>query len=142
MKPIRITYEEFIRFIRLQRKKRWDWPATFSTNPQGEIWPYVTKGLTPENDRDFVQGELDLLDQVAGIYSELREAAGRFHIDWDGAYGCFGGLEPERFIVWRPPLNRSEIDAETAVTPTGTEVQERSTKPITYPELMEKVWGR
>ena len=68
MKSLEITRAEFDKFKELQIRKRWDWPATFSTNARGAIWPYVTNGRTPLQDRIDVRGLSTLLDQVADIY--------------------------------------------------------------------------
>jgi hypothetical protein len=43
-----LTRAEFEHLKALQRRKRWDWPAVFSTNPRGDIWPFVTRGYTSE----------------------------------------------------------------------------------------------
>ena len=86
MKEIEITREQFDEFKRLQVKKRWDWPATFSTNSHGSIWPYVTNGKTQLEDRTDVRGESRLLDEIADRYTAIREDGGRFFIGWDGAF--------------------------------------------------------
>ena len=44
MKTVSITLSQFQDFCELQMKRRWDWPATFSANPKGEVWPYLSKG--------------------------------------------------------------------------------------------------
>ena len=86
MKTLEITREQFDQFKSLQLRKRWDWPATFSTNPQGAIWPYVTNGRTPVEDRANVRGISPLLDEVADRYMAMRENGGRFFISWSGAF--------------------------------------------------------
>jgi hypothetical protein len=40
-----ITETDFADLKALQIRHRWDWPAVFSTNPQGDIWPFVTRGV-------------------------------------------------------------------------------------------------
>jgi hypothetical protein len=47
-----LTQDAFDHLKALQRKKRWDWPATFSTNCRGDIWPFATRGYTPEKERE------------------------------------------------------------------------------------------
>lgn len=48
------------------------WPAVFSVNPKKEIWPYVTRGLTPLVDLRLVHGRVELLDQAATHLLLLR----------------------------------------------------------------------
>jgi hypothetical protein len=86
MKTIRITTAEFQAFCDLQQKHRWDWPAVFSTNANGDLWGFRSFGPTPEREREYVGGCSPLLDQVAGIYSVQREECGRFFIDERGAF--------------------------------------------------------
>jgi len=51
-----LTRAEFDDLKALQRKKRWDWPAVFSVNNRRDIWPFVTRGWTPEQEREPVRG--------------------------------------------------------------------------------------
>jgi hypothetical protein len=81
-----ITQEEFNEFRRLQRVHRWDWPAVFSTNCHGKIWPFVTRGWTPFADRDDVRGVSSIVDAVANAYLSVRSEGGRFFIDERGAF--------------------------------------------------------
>ena len=64
----------------------WDWPAVFSTNNRREIWPFVTNGYTPEENRKQVRGESRVIDEVADFYLKVRNDGGRFFIDDLGAY--------------------------------------------------------
>jgi len=75
------TRKEYDWLRSLQRKKRWDWPAIFSTNARGDIWPYVRHGWTPEHEREEVRGLSTVIDQVADIYLTVRSDGGRFFID-------------------------------------------------------------
>ena len=81
-----VTREEFNRLRQLQLKFRWDWPATFSANEHGHIWPYITPGYTTEDIRFHVRGALDILDYLADEYINIRSEGGRFFIDETGAY--------------------------------------------------------
>jgi hypothetical protein len=83
------TRKEYDWLRSLQRKKRWDWPAVFSTNARGDIWPYVTRGWTPGHEREEVRGLSTVIDQVANIYLTVRSDGGRFFIDDD--FGCYKG---------------------------------------------------
>ena len=86
MVPLEITREEFTELQALQRKSRSDWPAAFSTNPRGHIWPWVCRGWTPFDLRDHVRGFSIVVDQVADLYLEERPEGGRFFIDLQGAH--------------------------------------------------------
>lgn len=62
------------------------WPAVFSVNPLGEIWPYVTRGLTPLKRRSLIQGKIALLDQTAVYVLHLRPKGGRFYFADRGVF--------------------------------------------------------
>ena len=81
-----LTQAEFDDLKTLMRMKRWDWPAVFSTNNRREIWPFVTNGYTPEENRKQVRGESRVIDEVADFYLKVRNDCGRFFIDDLGAY--------------------------------------------------------
>jgi len=81
-----VTREEFRNLRELQIKCRWDWPATFSANEHGHIWPYITPGYTAEDNRLHVRGALELLDYLADEYISVRPEGGRFFIDETGCY--------------------------------------------------------
>jgi hypothetical protein len=80
-----ITRAEFDYLKALQRRKRWDWPAVFSTNPRGDIWPFATRGYTPTVEREEVRGLSRVIDQVADLLLKVRGDGGRFFIDDFGA---------------------------------------------------------
>jgi hypothetical protein len=82
---LKVTRKEFEHLRGLQVKKRWDWPATFSTNAKGEIWPYVSRGWTRPEDREEVSGLSSVIDEVARFYLKVRSDGGRFFIDDLGA---------------------------------------------------------
>ena len=86
MECIRLTRADFELLKNLQIRRRWDWPATFSTNPQGQIWPFVTYGLTPEELRDGIRGLSSVIDEVADALVSHRTLGGRFFIDESGAF--------------------------------------------------------
>jgi hypothetical protein len=73
----------------------WTWPATFSCNAWGEIWPSVTKGLTPKHMRFYVQGRVPTLDQITRTLLSMRPEGGRFYITHDGVYVSDG----DRFVI-------------------------------------------
>ena len=86
MKPREVTREDFDKFKELQVRKHWFWPAKFSTNANGDLWPWVTNGKTPKELRIDVRRESPLLDEVAGRNRSLRNEGGRIFINYEGAY--------------------------------------------------------
>jgi hypothetical protein len=73
---MKLTHREFEQLKALQVTKRWDWPATFSTNAKGEIWPYVSHGWTRLEDREEVSGLSSVIDGVARFYLKVRSDGG------------------------------------------------------------------
>jgi hypothetical protein len=66
----------------LQVKKRWDWPAVFSTNEKREIFAYpARRGWTKEHEREQVRGLSTMLDAIGDTYLKQRSEGGRFFID-------------------------------------------------------------
>ena len=57
-----MTLANFKFFRDVQIKPKWGWPATFSCNGQHEVWPGTRYGLTPEGEREHLEGVLGLLD--------------------------------------------------------------------------------
>jgi hypothetical protein len=88
---LRLTGEEFDHLRALQVAKRWDWPAAFSTNSKGDIWPYVEHGPTRAAGREEVSGISRVIDELANLYRKERAEGGRFFIDDRGA--CYKGDE-------------------------------------------------
>ena len=92
MERIRLTPEEFIEFRDVQIRPRADWPATFSRNYMGDVWPWSPYSPTREQDRRYLQGQIPLLDEVVAIVLRKRSEGGRFFLDEDGVH-----IEPEGF---------------------------------------------
>lgn len=86
MEPILVSQDELNDIRRLQIKRRRDWPAVFSTNAHGEIWPFATYGYTNWHDREDVRGFSRVIDEVAERYRQIRCRGGRFFIDNSGSY--------------------------------------------------------
>src|SRR5713226_617633 len=86
METVIISRDEFEEFKRLQIRYRWDWPAVFSANCHGEIWPFVSYGYTPGEYREEVRGLCRTIDAVADDYLEMRREGGRFFINETGAF--------------------------------------------------------
>jgi hypothetical protein len=81
METLTFTRDEFERLKALQIQRRWDWPATFSTNCHGEIWPFSSYGYTQSEDREQIRGLSSVIDQAADIYLGIRSEGGRFFIN-------------------------------------------------------------
>jgi hypothetical protein len=86
VEPIEVSRADLEQIKRLQIKPRSDWPAVFSTNVHGEIWPFWTYGYTYGRDRVDVRGFSPVVDEVAERYRQLRGEGGRFFIDATGAF--------------------------------------------------------
>ena len=86
MEPILVSRPDLEDIKRLQIKPRNDWPAVFSTNVHGEIWPFATYGYTYGSDRVDVRGFSNVINVVAERYREIRPEGGRFFIDATGAF--------------------------------------------------------
>ncbi len=99
METLQITRYEFEEFRRLQEKHRWDWPAVFSANAQGEIWPFVSFGHTPGQSRDDVRGLSLVVDRVAEEYLKTRDLGGRFFINAEGAFFKDATSQVIKFMV-------------------------------------------
>ncbi len=96
-----ITPEQFEQVRDLVLRRRWDWPAVFSTNCHGEVWPWVTYGLTREEYREHVQELPTVIAEVATLLLEERPNGGRFFIDTHGAcYKDLAGGE-KTFVYFR-----------------------------------------
>ena len=83
---LEISQKEFEEFRQLQLRKRWDWPAAFSANCNGDVWPWVTHGYTREDERENVRGISPVVDVIADQLLWTRYEGGRFFIDEDGAF--------------------------------------------------------
>ena len=122
LKPFPITPKEYKEFRDLQddEKRRPEWWAIFSVNPQEQVWPFVTFKRTPEDKREYVQLEnYPLLRQVAQFFVSQFEEAGRFFISQEGVFGKKGEFHdsktiPEQFIRWVPDEPLPELSREVA----------------------------
>ena len=100
MKSIPITRVQFQEFRALQQKRRWDWPATFSANPSGDVWPFVGNGYTPLRERVDVKGCSPVLKWVAEVYTVIRPEGGRFFIGDSGAFWKNIERKEIQFVRW------------------------------------------
>jgi hypothetical protein len=86
MEIFTISPIEYQEFRNLQVRRRWDWPAAFSANEHGSIWPFVTFGYTRGQSREEVRGISELVDAIADAYLDARAGGGRFFISEFGAF--------------------------------------------------------
>lgn len=100
---VTFTRDEFDELVRLQKRRRWDWPAVFSTNEYGDIWPWTTYGWTPDSEREQLRGISRIIDAVAEIYRlKARPEGGRFFIDDNGAfYKNEEGSQVIQFVIFQ-----------------------------------------
>ena len=134
-KKVRITASEFQAFCELRQKHRWNWPAAFSTNPNGDIWGFQTYGYTRPDQRENIRGASPLLDQVADIYAVQREECGRFFIDQRGAFFKGEGAEVQ-FVQW----DSGGVALQSPVV--AQEPTSLAPVKVTYQELLEMVRSR
>ncbi|SRR6266540_3916459 len=73
-------------FKSLVLRQRWDWPAVFSVNPSGQIWPWVRNGWTPPEERHYIDGLSPIVDAIAERLLFHRSMGGRFFINEAGAW--------------------------------------------------------
>jgi len=86
MKQITISTVDLSVFRACQIKDRPDWWAVFSAEPDGDVYPFVTRGFTQRQNRVYLRGEFPKLSEVADLYLAHRPSGGRFFIDRQGAY--------------------------------------------------------
>jgi hypothetical protein len=85
-RTLAMSRDEYEAFREVQLRQRWDWPATFSTNSDRDIWPFITRSRTPRAQRVNVRGMSPLLDRIADACLNDRQSGGRFFINETGAY--------------------------------------------------------
>lgn len=115
MEVVRVTTNDLSLFRACQEEERLDWDATFSVEPNGEIYPFITRSLTPLECRVYLRNKSAKLAEIADIYLQVRPSGGRFFIDRRGAY--FHEIERGPFkqfiefsvndITYVPPLKKT-----------------------------------
>jgi hypothetical protein len=96
--PVAMTEAEFQELKELQRKRRWDWPAWFSSNQSGEIWACMGRGWSKREDRIDLRGISPVLDKIAKNYQYFRSDRGRFFINDEGAFYKEQAREAIQFV--------------------------------------------
>lgn len=109
-------------------KRRLDWPAWFSTNPSGQVWPGVTFSYHARDQRIQLRGENALLDDLADLLVSLRPEGGRFFVNDEGAsfrpeHGSVVEFAAFRFGVGSDRTKRRTVIRR--VPPQGREAHEK-----------------
>lgn len=100
VETFRLTRQKFEEFRNVQISPRTDWPATFSCNHFGEVWPPPGYGFTCPDDRMHVQGHYPLLDEIVGIVLAERPAGGRFFLNDEGVFIPDCVSEKQQIVEW------------------------------------------
>ena len=99
MRTRHLTLAEF-KFLRdAQIKPYWGWPATFSCNARGRVWPSTRFGPTPEHEREIMNGVRALLDEIVDDVLYVRPRGGRFHINHRGAFMASDSRQVTNFLL-------------------------------------------
>jgi hypothetical protein len=101
MTYLKVTSVELAQVKSLEARKRKDWKSGFSTNPQGEIWPFVVRGLTPEEQRENIRGRCSVIDKIADELLRIRPEGGRFFVEdmWATYKNENGHLKPIALLI-------------------------------------------
>ncbi len=113
-----LTQEEYNQLRQMQVHFRWDWPATFSANEHGNVWPFKTFGYTHELERIQLRGASGLLDYLADEYLDIRPGGGRFFIGDEGAYYQELHSSQVQFAMFRF-VTQSEASRRRSLNPLG-----------------------
>lgn len=150
VKTLPISKGEYEAFLSLQREDRFDWWAVFSVDREERVWPYVCRGLTPPEDRHYIETrEHPLLAQVAGnLITRVKTIGGRFFINQDGVYYLEGDCEPRgstpiQFIKWRPdePLMNNCMKRDFLRSLRQSKTPQPQPQKLTYKELRARQKG-
>ncbi len=77
---IDLAGDQFAEMVEVQLKRWRDWPARFSCNPRGHVWPTPSLGYSSPADRERLDGTFPVLDRLAQIVVEARPLGGRFFV--------------------------------------------------------------
>jgi hypothetical protein len=88
VRTIVISSEDFEMLRELQYEPPRKAHAIFSATEADGVWPFVTFGVTPDEQRVKISGIEDfaLLDEIVDEFLAFRPEGGRFFIDRNGAY--------------------------------------------------------
>ena len=100
----RVRYYDLVVLGEFVEKERLDWPAVFSCNAKKEIWPWVSYGYSWQEQRNYCQGKVPLLDKVVQRLLRVRPFGARFFIDERGV------LLKHQEATGRPPIQAVEFE--------------------------------
>ena len=78
MEILPVSSKELEELREVQIKPRWGWPARFSCNESGRVWPFTRLSLTPESERVYLEGAFPLLDQIVQRVVWITRMRGKF----------------------------------------------------------------
>ena len=107
MRTRHMTVAEFEFMREVQIRPRWGWPATFSCNGRREVWPSTRLGLTPEREREHLEGVRAMLDEIVDDVLDVRPRGGRFHINDRGAFLASDMRQVTEFLLRGSTSTRS-----------------------------------
>lgn len=86
-KPCKVILNkaEFQELRDMQVKYRTGWPAVFSTDQEGNVFPCPTLGWSRKKQRIYVR-EFRPLDAIVTEYLKIRAEGGRFFVNQRGAF--------------------------------------------------------
>lgn len=93
-----VTRTQYRALRELQERERWDWPATFSVNPAGEVWPFVTYGYARREERRNIRHLSSIIDDVADRFLQVGPDGGRLFVSESGA---FVAKNREQFVYFQ-----------------------------------------
>lgn len=85
----------------LQQLVRWSkyhrLPVPYSCN-EVDVWATTSKGWNAPGEREYRNGQNELLDVVSVLARRVRPGGGRFEVMADGAYWAESGRQ---FVAWK-----------------------------------------
>ena len=86
MRTFSVSKKEFQNFRDVQIRPHAHWPAVFSCNLHGDVWPFSTYGFTHDADRVYLSGKFKLLGQIVKEVLIERPEGGRFFVNDAGVF--------------------------------------------------------
>ena len=81
-----ISWSDFEDFRDVQIKPRHLWPATFSCNGRGKVWPYTGPGYSNPSQMNYMGGLFPLLDEIVRLALEIDSDGKRFTVNDRGVF--------------------------------------------------------
>ena len=107
MVRLRLSGAELANVVQAQVRDWRDWPARFSCNPRGDVWPTPSLGYSRLDDRQPLAGCFSVLDQTVELVLNVRPLGGRFFLCEHGVWTTHEDFERKvqvaRFDLSSPP---------------------------------------